>query len=172
MSNFLNQFEDGNYKKRDMPPADLQPENAESPEMDESIASGPAVPASAQKPAPHRQTGIHRVEHDVVIDSSYGKVKIVRYLIVSFTVIALCVLFFFGYRYFNSLQMLGFVGKNLNEARTWGLKNRIELDIQYAFDTQSSIDIVISQDITPGTTIQKGTIMAVLSARAPIPTKS
>lgn len=103
MSNFLNQFEDGNYKKRDMLPAELQPENAESPEIDESIASGPVVPAPAQKPAPHRQTGIHGVEHDVVIDSSYGKVKIVRYLIVSFTVIALCVLFFFGYQYFNSL---------------------------------------------------------------------
>jgi beta-lactam-binding protein with PASTA domain len=176
MSNFLSQFEDGNYKKRDVVTADPQPEGAESvvsaapgepadPELSTSAPAKAAAPATA----PRRHTGIQGVEHEVVIDTSYSKVRIVRYIIVSFTVIALVVLFFFGYRYFNSLQMLGFDGKNLNEARTWGLKNRIELDIQYAFNTQSSVDIVISQDIPAGTTVQKGTILGLVVSKGANP---
>ena len=100
------------------------------------------------------------MEHEVVIDTSYFRLKVLRYVLVSFTVIVLCVLAFFGFRYFNSVQMLGFEGKNLNEARTWGLKNRIELDIAYAFDTQSLVDTIIDQDIEAGTTLQKGSVLS------------
>ncbi|NLN45951.1 MAG: PASTA domain-containing protein [Clostridiaceae bacterium] len=113
--------------------------------------------------------GVRGVEHDVVIDKGYHRLKVIRYTLISVTVLALCVLGFLAYRYFNRVETLTFVGKPISEARTWALKNRIELDIRYEFNIENSNDTVITQDVEPGIAVQKGTVLGLAVSKGADP---
>jgi hypothetical protein len=133
----------------------------------ESMGGAAASPPVKDKPKAHPaaidrrpgELGVRGVEHDVVIDKGYHRLKMIRYALISVTVLVVCVLGFLAYRYFNRVETLTFVGKPISEARTWALKNRIELDIRYEFNIENSNDTVISQDVEPGTAVQKGTVL-------------
>lgn len=166
------------------PSASVEPADAEAASAPPTAAAGPAAPARFEpfkprrtggidpaglEPGRRRGAGVRGVEHDVVIDTSYNRLKVLRYVLVSLTVLALCVLGFFAYRYFNSVEMLTFEGKNVSEARTWALKNRIELDITYAFNVQTSAETVIDQGVEPGETVQKGSVLPLTVSKGPDP---
>ncbi len=154
MSDFLSQFENKNYKIEDKL----------------SDSSNAVKTDNTDKENITKQVlGIKSDEHDIVIDASYNKNKTIRYIVIGVVIILICIMSFFAFKMFNSVKVLNFVDKNVSEAKTWGLKNKIELDLQYIFNTQVFSDIVISQDKEQNTSIQKGDILTLTISKGADP---
>ncbi len=144
MNDFLSQFENENYKtdkKNQITNTNSKKENS----------------------------GIKPDEHEIVIDTNYNKNKTIRYIVVGVVILVICIMIFIAFQIINSVKVLNFVDKDISEAKTWALKNKIELDIQYVFNTNKSINIVISQDVEQNTSIQKGNIITVTVSKGADP---
>lgn len=155
MSDFLNQFDKDNYKKKET--------NTSVPEKEVNKNN---VEISFSKP---QKAAITSTEHETVIDKNYNKSKIIRYLIIGAIVIVVLILLFIGFRLLNRVTVKDFVGTSVSDAKTWGLKNKIEFDITYEFITEYDNDIVSSQDIRPQEKIQKGSIIYIVVSKGADP---
>lgn len=127
------------------------------------------MPVTEQASFLHEFSGVKSTEHDVVIDTSYNKNKTIRIITVCATAIVLCIAFFFGYQYLNRIQALDFTGKSIAEARTWSLKNQIELDEHYRFENAVDSDTIISQNIPAGSKIAKKSVISLDISKGPDP---
>ena len=132
MSDFLSQFAENNNKK----------------------TVGVDDPVRPSKT--NQQTKIIPEEHEVVVDKSYNKNKNIRYIIIAITIIVIAVLIFIGFRMLNSITVKDFTNTNINEAKTWGLKNNIEIETEEVFSVEYNENLIISQNIETGKKLQKG----------------
>lgn len=152
MSDFLSQFENKNYKKEDKIDTNSNKET--------NINNSNEIKEA---------TGIKSDEHEIVIDTNYNKNKTIRYVVVGVVILIVCIMLFITFQIINSVKVLNFIDKDISEAKTWSLKNKIELDIQYVYDTKKPINAIISQDLEQNTTIQKGNILTVIVSKGPDP---
>ena len=170
MSDFLNQFENDTYKKKDLP------QKAPCSKLEGGVPSAPLESAptpalSARSDQENGQTvrGIKSEEHETVIDSAYHKRKLIRYSLMAAGFVLLAAILFFAYRYLNSVKVISFVGQNLSEAQTWAVKNKIELETQYVFSTKTEANIIISQDKAKNSSMQKGDPLTVTVSKGADP---
>ena len=146
MSDFLNQFEKNIYKG---------PDNIQSSIINQNTQSV------------YSNKGIESVEHETVIDTKYNKNKTIRYIVTCITVIILAIFGFAIYKMLNRVTVKNLVGISINEAKTWGLKNNIEFDIEYVFNIEYNNDVIISQGQEANTKIQKGSIIYICVSKGP-----
>jgi serine/threonine-protein kinase len=162
MSDFLSQFQNKKYKNENENKLDTTSNSNEERIVNNSNSD---LNSKNNKEA----SGIKTDEHEIVIDTSYNKNKTIRYIIVGVVVLIICIMLFITFQIINSVKVLNFVDKDISEAKTWALKNKIELDVQYVFDTNKSINSVISQDVEQNTTVQKGSIITVTVSKGADP---
>lgn len=160
MSDFLRQFEGKNYKGENK----LDTTETNSNEVSK-VNNSAKNDSNNIKEAP----GIKTDEHEIVIDTSYNKNKTIRFIVVGIVILIICIMIFVAFNIINSVKVLNFVDKDISEAKTWALKNKIEIDIQYVFSVEKSINTVISQDVEQNTSIQKGSIITITVSKGADP---
>ena len=151
MSDFLSQFEEGSYKKT------------------EKKSDVKEIVTDIEHEVSKTESAIDAVNHETVIDTKYNKRKIILYISAAVTAIVVTLIIVFGIRIANQVVVTDFVGNNINEARQWALRNRVELEIDFVFDLEFDADIVIEQDKESGTRLQRGGVLSVIVSRGADP---
>ena len=160
MSDFLKQFESANYKK--INEQDSKPEK--SANNTETIIKKKQISVEKEKPTFNSHvigTGITTEEHETEVDNKYHKRKIILYITVAVTIVLVTIIGFVAWRFFSQITVRNFVGNNVSEAKNWGLKNKIEIDIQTEYSKEHNQDIVTFQEIEPNSKVQKGSVFYV-----------
>ncbi len=142
MNDFLNKFSNDNYNKDTK--VETHTKETESNTIKEAIEEKKAIKS---------------VEHETEIDTTYNKTKTIRYVVIALTIIIIAVIALFIFRNLNQVTVKNLVEGNLSDAKSWALKNSVELDVESIYNLEYSENIIISQDEKEGTKIQKGSIL-------------
>ena len=143
MSDFLSQFSRKNYEAR---------------ENTQITHAGRRIPA-----------GITAPEHITEIDGEYNKRKLIRYGIIAATVIAVAVILYLMVSLFNQVTVKNFVGTSINDAKTWGITNKISIEIETVFNNQVDNNNIITQSKEAGKKMRKGSVLAFQVSQGPDP---
>lgn len=156
MSDFLSQFEKDKYEHRTH--SEQSPKLVVEAEHKDKIIEEDGAINKEQK---DNNRAIELVEHETVIDSKYNKRKIVLYISVATTVICLSIIILFVIKFANLVTVKSFTGTSINDAKTWGLKNKIEIEQESEFNLEYNEDMIFFQDKESGKKISKGSILKV-----------
>ncbi|MCL1852011.1 MAG: PASTA domain-containing protein, partial [Peptococcaceae bacterium] len=115
------------------------------------------------------RAGITAPEHDTEIDSEYNKRKLIRYGIIAGTVIAVAVLIYLMISLLNQVTVKNFVGTSINDAKTWGITNKISIETETVYNTQYDNNSIITQSKEAGKKIRKGSVLAFQVSQGPDP---
>lgn len=168
MSDFLNQFSSKNYKKTEntsSPPRATAPFPLSG--TDTSIVSE----GLSDSTSPNRAK-ITAPDHDIEIDRGYHKRKIIRYGIIAGTVITVMVFVLLMVSILNQITVKNFVGTPLNDAKTWGLTNKISLEIETVFSNEYDENFILTQSKDPGEKIRKGSVLVFQVSLGPDPNET
>ena len=141
MNNFLKQFEDNNYKK-------------DEPNILKEVVE--------EKPYENTNRLEHKIagpEHEFILDTNYQKAKTVKVVIISITIIAVILLIGLFLRLSNQVTVKKLVGMRLNDVEAWGIKNKIEFNIETTYSLEYNENIIISQSVAENKKIQKGSVI-------------
>lgn len=163
MSNFLDKFSKNNY-------GDLVKEK-----IDEvPIKNNQEKPINSDEQANNERIVFEEVkanriqeEHDVVIDTDYQKKKKKKYIIISAVAIGVVLSLVLLFNYFNRVEVKNFVGNPVSEVKTWGLKQGVEIEIEYVFDIKYEANLVVEQNVKSGKSIRKSSILKVKVSKGP-----
>jgi len=112
-----------------------------------------------QQPTKPDRAGVKVTEHQVVVDKSYNRNKLIRMLIYSAIAIVLIAIGFLVFSALNKVVVPNFKDKTLAEAQAWATKNSVEIDASYKYDMKVNADIVITQSILADKKISKNDIL-------------
>jgi Uncharacterized protein conserved in bacteria len=110
-----------------------------------------------------------RVEEVVEKDPSYQKKQRIKLFSIIGGAIFAVLAVIGGFYMLNSVTMPNFINKQITEARTWALKNRIELDITEEFSLEKDAGIVFEQGREDGKKIMKGSVVTLKVSRGADP---
>lgn len=158
MSDFLNQFKNDSYKKEietdqctaPAPMPEASPAEVEAPAAEVREESGQSH-SSGQK--------IFAPQHDTEIDTGYQKRKNTRTFVIIASVIVVLLLSFLLFRLANQVTVKNFVGAPITEAKTWGLTNKVTIDVESVYSIEQDQEMVITQSKEPNSKIQKGSVL-------------
>jgi serine/threonine-protein kinase len=108
-------------------------------------------------------------EHEVEVDRSYSKRKTLRTFLIAVTVIILALAGLYAFNIMNQVTLKNFVGTPLNDAKTWGISNKITIEVETHYSLEQENDHIISQNHAPGQTIQKGAVLTIQVSKGPDP---
>lgn len=154
MSDFLSQFNKENYdsknekKATNLDTSKLEQEKEDKINKDDS-------------------NRIKSTEHDTEVDLKYHKRKIIRYILIAATIIFVSIIILIAFYLLNRVTLKNFVGLNLSEAKTWGLKNDIEIDAEMVYSIEQDENIIISQDKESDSKMQKGSVLFLKVSKGP-----
>jgi len=131
----------------------------------------PLMPA-IKSPAPAIESpkpshGVTPAAHEVKKDSSFERRKIARYTAIAGVVFAVCALALGLFYFMDQVTVRDFVGAPVTEARTWGIQNRITIEAREIYDLEHDVDIVISQERTADTRMNRGGVLRLTVSRGP-----
>ena len=175
MSDFLNQFSRQNYTRSGT--------TAKAPEATEPASGGleathvtpmksdqdTAYPNSVPWAAMPRSAAITAPEHDLEIDKGYNRRNIIRYAIIAATVIVVAFIVFLMVSMLNRVTLKNFVGAPINDAKTWGITNKISIETESVYNVEYDNNIIISQSKEPSKKIRKGSVLALQVSLGPNP---
>jgi len=98
--------------------------------------------------------------HETQVDRSFHHNKIIKLGVIAIAVIAVCVTGIFIFHFANRIDIKPLTGTDINEARNWALRNRIELNVIHEFNLENNKDIIFAQNPENGK-IQRGSAMSV-----------
>ncbi|MGL5042415.1 MAG: PASTA domain-containing protein [Culicoidibacterales bacterium] len=166
MSDFLNNFSGEKYqdlvdekdeKKQQPDEITLVDYNIKAPLTQQiDVEEQPAVKVAPPKPQEKRRENF--VE-ETEVDNNYHKKKMMRYGIIAGGVIFASVTVFLIFFLMNRVSMPDFVAKPIGDARSWALKNRIEIEGTAEFTIEFDENQVMSQSVTPTKGVQKGSVV-------------
>jgi len=116
-----------------------------------------------------KHSGISSTEHETEIDETFHKRSIIRYGIIAATVIISILIIFLGIRLSNQVPVKDFVGTRIEEAKTWALKNKVELDIKEEYSLEKNEGLIISQNVDANKKVQKKSILNLVVSKGPDP---
>ena len=93
------------------------------------------------------------------IDTTYKKKKLIRYGIIAGSTLVACLTIFAVFYFSNQVTMPNFVDKTFADAKTWAVKNRIELDVEQEFSLEKDDTVVLSQGVDADKGVQKGSVV-------------
>jgi len=172
MSDFLNQFSSDTYKidtysQKKEPAAEVQGEGMIAANANQELRNidNNAIISEPAK----RNSKIKAIEHTVEKDKSYLKNKIIRYFVLSGTIIAvitiICVFIFI----LNRITVKNLVGTNIKDAEIWGLSNKISLETDKQYTLEYEDGIIFEQNVEPDSKIQKGSVILLKVSKGPDP---
>ena len=168
MSDFLSQFDKSNYANTPAPPiappaVRSEPIVVETVNAEETTLATP-ITLSEESPKAAIQGPVHHVQ----VDTKFQTKQIIKYAIIAATVVAVCLTGIIAFRLSNRIDVKPLIGSNISEARSWALKNRIELNVTEEFDLETSKDIIFEQYPESGK-IQRGSSMDITVSLGPDP---
>ena len=116
-----------------------------------------------------KNVAISAPEHDTEFDSAYNKRKLIRYGVIAGTVIVVAIILYLIVALFNQVTVKNFVGTSLGDAKTWGITNKVTLEIETLFNNEYDNNFIITQSQDPGKKIRKGSILAFQVSKGPDP---
>ncbi|MCL2355117.1 MAG: PASTA domain-containing protein, partial [Oscillospiraceae bacterium] len=158
MSDFLNQFSNDKYRRG-------QEDGGENIRSKTTTIEKPSMNAELED----YSSGISNVYHDVEVDKTFYKRKIIRYIIIAVTAVILTLIVSIGVFLNNRVEVRDLRGINIEEARSWALRSRIELDIREEFSLEANENIIIAQDIEPNRRISRRSVLTVTVSRGADP---
>ncbi|MCL1790028.1 MAG: PASTA domain-containing protein [Peptococcaceae bacterium] len=133
-------------------------------------SSGASIrPISSTETARLTRAGITAPQHDTEIDSGYNRRKLIRYGIIAGTVIVVAVIIYLMVSLSNQVTVKNFIGTSINDAKTWGITNKISIEIETVFNTQYDTGCIITQSKEAGNKIRKGSVLAFQVSQGPDP---
>lgn len=182
-TSFLNQFDNQNYTNNAAPSDkgekasdDLSQEIIDRVKEETSSIKTPASSgkAGAVTPAVKGKAGkgkaaITGPEHVVEKDTGYHKRKLIRYGVIAFAVLAVCLSAFLIFRFVNQVEVKNFVGTSLSDAKTWGLANSVTLETETVYNLEYDENIIVEQDKEADSKIQKGSVLKLKVSKGPDP---
>ncbi|MCL1917788.1 MAG: PASTA domain-containing protein [Peptococcaceae bacterium] len=122
----------------------------------------------------HRAATTHHAaitapEHEMEEDRGYSTRKVIRYIIIAGTILLVAVIIFFATTLMNQVTLKNFVGTSINDAKTWGISNKISIEIETIFSLDQENDFIISQSQDSGIKVQKGSVLAFQVSKGPDP---
>lgn len=154
MTDFLGQFESKKHQG----------------ELQKSTAS-----ESTLKPILQEQSnvsdGIKTIEHHVEFDSGYKRGKTRRWLLVAAIIIAVGLLAFLVLRFSNLVEIPDFNGKPLSIAQVFCDDNGIILEIDEVYQLDSPEKTILSQSVSAGESIKKGSVLTLTISKGPNPSE-
>jgi len=130
--------------------------NNAAPQPNLNKATRPAQSASAIIKAP---------EHVVTTDQTFHKRQVTKYAIFGGVAIVIAVLIFFIVQITTRFEVPNFVGRPIGEQMGWQLRNT-QFNHEYAHSLYDA-DIIIDQNIEPGTRVAGGTVITVTISLGP-----
>ncbi|MCL2871025.1 MAG: PASTA domain-containing protein [Coriobacteriia bacterium] len=121
----------------------------------------------APTPTKNPRQKITGATHVVKKDKAYDKKKIVRYLAIAASILALAALAFGVFFITNQVEVRGFVGVQVTEARTWGIQNRITIEVREVYSLDAESGVVLSQNREPETRISRGSVLSLEVSKGP-----
>lgn len=186
MSDFLSNFTKNNYDGKKKESAEKK-ENTEEPITSEEQSSIEPVIEQPEE----RNTEVNETEEDTLqqedsqkksvgsrsqkteapvsrfqteeteFDPTYKKRQRKKYTIIAVaSTIAVCLLFFLYYQ-LTHVKVPDFAEKEISEVRTWGQEEGVVIKVDQAYDFETEVNAVISQDVTAGKKIKKGKTLTV-----------
>lgn len=146
MSNFLNQFDNNDYKGNSI-------QGKKKEEVTSRVARATKENDSKK---------IVSSDHIMERDESHHKRKLIRYGIIGGSVLAVCLFAFLTFRMMNQVAVKDFVGTPINDAKTWGLANKITIETDSEYNLEYDEGAIISQDKKVESNIQKGSILKLI----------
>ncbi|GBU10906.1 hypothetical protein AwErysi_05220 [Erysipelotrichaceae bacterium] len=98
-------------------------------------------------------------EEEVEVDGMYQKQKIMKYSIIGAATLVVSIAAFLIFFLNNQVIMPSFVDKPYADARTWALKNRVEIEATQSFSIEFDENQVVTQSIPEAKKIQKGAVV-------------
>jgi serine/threonine-protein kinase len=162
MSDFLKQFSDKNYKENEGP-------QAQGDAVSDTNTKQSGVVQSAQEPAAAQNSKqkITSAAHEVKKDEGYDRKKIAKYLAIAASVLAVAALALGVFFITNQVQVRDFVGMQALEARTWGIQNRVTIEVREVYSLEYESDIVVSQNRDPKSRISRRSVLILEVSRGP-----
>lgn len=108
-----------------------------------------------------KKSKIKAPDHMVVKDSGYFKGQILKWGIIGASGIVAAVLFLFGLRAFNSVELVNFTGMAQAAANQWGLANGITIQQAEVFNLDYDASVIFGQNQKAGTFVQRRTVVVV-----------
>jgi len=119
-----------------------------------------------QAPKNPRQK-IASAAHEVKKDKNYDKKKLTKYAAIAFSVLALSALAFGIFFITNQVQVRDFVGVQVTEARTWGIQNRITIEVREEYSLEADSGIVLAQNREANSNISRGSVLVLEVSKGP-----
>ncbi len=142
MSNFLKQFDNSDYK-----------ENSVQEKKEE--ATSRVTRATKGNDSKNMISSDHIMERD----ENHHKRKLIRYGIIGGSTLVVCLFAFLIFRMMNQVAVKDFVGTSINDAKTWGLANKITIETYSEYNLEYDEGVIIAQGKEVESNIQKGSIL-------------
>ena len=110
-----------------------------------------------------------QVEELKEIDANYSKKQRQKFILIGLAVLLSLATVAGGVFLFNRVTVPNFIEKNMSEAKTWALKNRIELDITESFSVDHPAQIIFEQGKEANKGILKGSVLALTVSKGADP---
>ncbi|MCL1792009.1 MAG: PASTA domain-containing protein [Peptococcaceae bacterium] len=116
-----------------------------------------------------RSVGIIASEHETELDRGYNKRKLVRYGVIGGTVIMVAIFLYLIVSIFNQITVKNFIGTSINDAKTWGITNKVSIEIESVYNNGFDSNHIIAQSQDSGKKIRKGSVLAFQVSLGPDP---
>ena len=117
----------------------------------------------------NRKQKIATTEHIVEKDDGYQKRKMIRYGMIGGSVFIGFIFIFILFSLMNRVEIIDFVGTSITDANTWGLNNRISIDVEESFDLEYEENQIIEQSVEANKKLQKGSALQLTVSKGPDP---
>lgn len=109
------------------------------------------------------------MEEITEVDTGYNKKQVRKYALIGVAIVLISASIFGGVVLLNRVTVPNFIGKNMTEVKSWGLKNRIEIEVTEAFSVEQDAAIVLQQAKSEKQKIQKGSVFSITVSKGPDP---
>ncbi|MGX7197472.1 PASTA domain-containing protein [Enterococcus olivae] len=186
MSDFLSNFTKNNYdgKKKEPVEKKQEEESTETEEVQESVVfSEGTIDESSEKAtnetaeetedeaevetsvgsrSQKKEAPVSRFQtEETEFDPTYKKRQRKKYLIIGLVSTLAAVLLFFLYYQLTHVKVPDFADKEISEVRTWGSEEGVVIQVDQAYDFDTEVNHVISQETAAGKRIRKGKTLTI-----------
>jgi serine/threonine-protein kinase len=180
MSDFLSQFQSSAAQPIGAPSAPVGSPGAKATARSNAAPSSSAASAEGAVLASHTTstalslpealaTGIRPVEHEVEIDGSYRRKKLLRWAIIVAAALILIIAGLLIWHFSRLVEVPELVGKPLATAQSFSRDNGVELELNEVYSLEAERGIILAQDVAAGKTVTKGSVLALTASKGADP---
>lgn len=108
-----------------------------------------------------------RMEHDIEYDPNFRQKQWKKRGLVAILLLLVVLGCFISVYWFTHVSVPDFVGKPITQAREWAVKQQITLDVKQEFSLEQDANVVLTQNISPQSSLRKGTSLQLTVSKGP-----